>query len=217
MNNPKLKQFLQKLDSKQGRQIVMALTALIAGYCIFQIIMPARDKANQIKEQTVGVQNSLKTAEAEYKQLLPKLQNTKTKDLSASLNKAMPSDIGDGSGLYRLLNNLAQQVGVDNPIPSFQPGAPTEGSNYRTVPVSLTIKGSYSNCLRFLNGLYNMVQIRKNSVQAVGPLWQVQTVSLASDNPSVATMSLTSNMYLSPSAPQGKTDGTSGSSSGGTG
>jgi Tfp pilus assembly protein PilO len=215
MKNDSLSNFLKKLDTKQGRQIVVILTVLLAAYMGYSSLKPSYDAANQAKSQAASTRTATEELQKEYNTLIPQLQNSKASDISSALNIAMPTQV-DNVNVDKLLSNLATQTGVQ--INTFTPGQVSEGTVYQTLPVTLTISGSYANCIRFMNGMQNMVSIKGNSApKAVGPIWAITSVSLTAVDASNTNMNLAANMYLTPSPSAGSSKSGSSSATGGNG
>jgi len=207
MKNEKLKPYLAKLDTKQGRQIVALVTLVIAIYMGMQVIKPAYDATNTAKKSAVSTKQQTQTKQKEYETLLPKLQSGKTLDVSTTLNRALPSKVID-TNILTLLTNLASQVDVQ--IPVYQPGVITPGANYQTTPVTMNVQGTFSNCIRFLSGLQGMVQVKKDgSIKAVGPIWNVKTLNITTADDGSSSMAITADMYSAPADTTATPGGTS--------
>ena len=215
MDNKALNDFLKKLDTKQGRQIIVILAVLIAAYMGYSSLKPSYDATNQAKAEAASTRTNTAELQKEYNTLLPQLQNSKASDISSALDMAMPTQI-DNVNLDKLLNNLATQTGVQ--INTFTPGQPTEGTTYQTLPVTLTVSGTYTNCLRFMNGMQSMTSVKGNNApKSVGPIWSITSIGLTATDASNTNMNLAANMYLTPSASNTKSGSTSGATNGGNG
>lgn len=213
MKNQSLEQVFKKIDNKQGRQILVIVAVLVAAFFGWTSLKPSYEAANLAKQEAASTRTAAQDLQKEYNTLLPQLQNNKASDISNALNTAMPTQV-DNVNVDKVLNNLATQTGVQ--INTFSPGQVTEGSSYQTLPISLTLSGSYINCLRFLGGLQSMVQIKGDKApKAYGPIWAVTAVSLSSVDAASSTMNLSTNMYLTPSKSSGSDKNKSSSSSGG--
>lgn len=182
------------LDTQKGRRIVMAVTAVVALLVLWKGVKPAMDGAKSARSEAAQVTETNQTTEREIATLTPKLANQKANDISGALNTALPPKAVADKQLATL-NSLANQTRVD--IPTFEPGEPDgQGSSYQFVPVNLSIKGSLENCLRFLGGLNSMVKVKGDSVDAYGPIWQINQLSLAPGQGDEISLSLAAGYYI---------------------
>jgi hypothetical protein len=93
------------------------------------------------------------------------------------LAKAMPGS-DDQPGLVLELSRLASSTGVTlqsigSQAPVVAPGAPT------TIPVVVTLGGSFHKISKFLQGTRTLVVVRRGRLRATGRLFTVQSVELA--------------------------------------
>jgi Tfp pilus assembly protein PilO len=91
----------------------------------------------------------------------------------AGLSRAMP-DRPQVSRLVRELNGLAHSAGVT--LDTITPQAPTGGSGYEAIPLTVVVDGDFLAVRRFMRDLRLQVRIEGHNVRASGRLYDVQSV-----------------------------------------
>ena len=187
-------QLSAKLETRNGRRIVIAITVIVAALMIFKSIMPTRSATSSAEKEQASVVSETSTTQKDISTLEPQLKLQKASNLTASLRVALPKEAVADQQLS-LLTKLAKQTGVE--MPTFEPGDPDgQGTSYQLVPVNLAIKGSLTNCLRFINGMRSLVRVTEKDVKAYGPIWQVNQLSLAPAEAGDATITLNAGFYI---------------------
>jgi Tfp pilus assembly protein PilO len=187
-------QLSAKLETRNGRRIVIAITVIVAALMIFKSIMPAMSATSSAEKEQASVVSETNTTQQNISTLEPQLKLQKASNLTASLRVALPKEAVADQQLS-LLTKLAKQTGVE--MPTFEPGDPDgQGTSYQLVPVNLAIKGSLTNCLRFINGMRSLVRVTEKDVKAYGPIWQVNQLSLSPAEGGDATITLNAGFYI---------------------
>lgn len=203
MNNKpsSLQKLVNWLDTQKGRRAVAGITAVLAILILWKGIMPAMSGSKEAKQEAAKVSQTNQSTKREIATLAPKLNKQKANNLSGALNTALPRTAVADKQLDTL-TNLANQTKVK--IPTFEPGeSDGQGGAYQFVPVNLSVKGSLENCLRFLGGLNSMVKVKGDDVEAYGPIWQVNQISLSPGGEgNQIGLSLAAGYYISGAQPQ---------------
>jgi Tfp pilus assembly protein PilO len=187
-------QLSAKLETRNGRRIVIAITVIVAALMIFKSIMPTRSATSSAEKEQASVMSETNTTQQNISTLEPQLKLQKASNLTASLRVALPKEAVADQQLS-LLTKLAKQTGVE--MPTFEPGDPDgQGTSYQLVPVNLAIKGSLTNCLRFISGMRSLVRVTEKDVKAYGPIWQVNQLSLSPAEGGDATITLNAGFYI---------------------
>ncbi len=91
------------------------------------------------------------------------------------LAKAMPAT-ADMPDLLLELDQVARAAGVS--VGSIAPGAPTQGTGFSVLPLSLTFTGDFYSLTDLLYRLQRLVDVRHGDLDARGRLFSVSSVAL---------------------------------------
>ena len=168
----------------------------------FLVVTPKRSEASTLSDDVIAAE--LRLADAQLETRRPQTGGaTRVADV-LRLAKAMPSS-ADQAGLVLELDRLAQRTGVT--LGSITPSEPALGAGgATTIPVVVTVSGSYRQITRFLTGTRDLVKVRGGAVRARGRLFTMQAIELAESNarhfPFIdATITLNAFVYDGPIVP----------------
>jgi Tfp pilus assembly protein PilO len=207
--------------SAQGYRLVAlpaAISVLLAVGGWLLLVGPQRHHAASTAAQVQQAQDKLVQLEAAASRARtqPKQPAIRTKALYR-LEAAMPVK-EDEPDLLLGLNQLAASYGVQ--VNSLSPGSPAAAVGYATVPISLSLGGTYSSLTKFLHRLRTLVALRHHNVVASGRLFSVTSVTLTPDTGSAlkATVSLQAYVYgtVAGATPLATTTGSTDTTSGAT-
>jgi Tfp pilus assembly protein PilO len=178
-----------------------AIAALAAGavlvYAIvawFLVVSPKRSEVSSLGSEIAAAE--IRLAEAKTAANRPRSAAGPVSDV-LRLAKAMPEN-GDQPGLVLELSRLARSTDVTLGSISTQsalvaPGTPT------TIPVVVTVSGSFFKIARFLQRTRTLVTVRRGKLRATGRLLTVQNVELAesaTDGFPMLDATITLNAYV---------------------
>lgn len=185
-----------------------ALAALAGGavlvYAIaawFLFVSPKRSEASGVEADIVAAE--VRLAEAKAAANRPRSAGGPVSDV-LRLAKAMPES-GDQPGMVLELSRLASSSKVTLRSISTQDMVAVAGTP-TTIPVVVTVGGSFFQITRFLQQARTLVTVRRGQLRATGRLFTVQNVELvesATDGfPMLdATITLNAYVYDGPIAP----------------
>ena len=177
---------------------VLNLLLVIIGWVA--LISPQRSDAAAASAKTQELQTQIAQLTDTGGSHGPTKQPTiHTADIYA-LDTALPAQV-DQPDLIFELDRIATSSGVK--ILGLSPqAAQATASGYTTVPISLSLAGSYFNLTRFLRTLRTLVSERNGQLIANGPLFSVNSVGItpgqaadATDKTDVATVSIAAYYY----------------------
>jgi Tfp pilus assembly protein PilO len=154
--------------------IAVVVIALAAAFLL--VVKPKRDESKQLAGEIGDLQTQIQSVQNELEQGTaggtgPKI---KVADLFR-LAKAMP-DSDDMPGIVLELNAVAEGAGLE--LLAVQPDAATSDSSYQSVPISLTVDGTYYGLSDFLFRLRNLVNVRHGKLDAGGRLYTVDAMDV---------------------------------------
>jgi Tfp pilus assembly protein PilO len=137
------------------------------------VVSPKRAEASSLKADVADAEARLAVARGTSGR--PQQASVPVSDLFR-LAKAMPSS-GDQAGLVLELDRLAARTRVDLGTVTLQEAVVASGGA-TTIPVAVTVTGSYRGVGRFLGRMQQLVKASGGKVRATGRLFTVQSVEL---------------------------------------
>ena len=201
--------------------IALGIVLLYAAVVWFLLVAPKRSEAASVSEDVIAAQLDLASAQLKARRPAPATPaDTSVSDV-LRLAKAMPSR-ADQAGLVLELDRLARSANAT--LGSIAPGEEVVGAGgATTIPVVVTVTGSYRQITRFLQHTRALVSVHRGAVHATGRLLTMQSVNLVESStrhfPYLdATITLNAFVYDGPIAPPAPppTTTTGDSSSGAT-
>lgn len=159
-------------------QVALVVVALVAvavlGY--LAVIAPKRATASALERDTAATQARI----AEYRAATPAKQAVLAAKATEvfKLAKAMP-DTTDMSGVVLELAQLAGDTGIE--FDAITPGAPTTGTGYQALPITVVFRGNYYTLTDFLYRLRSLVAVRDGRLSARGRLFAVDSLTFSED------------------------------------
>jgi Tfp pilus assembly protein PilO len=204
-------------------QIAIALAAVLLYTAVlwFLVVGPKRSEATRLSDDVVAAQLDLAKAQLEQRRPAHAKPVTNVSDV-LRLAKAMPSS-ADQAGLVLELDRLAQSSNAT--ITAIAPQEEVIGaSGATTIPVVVTVTGSYRQITRFLQRTRALVGVSGGRVRATGRLLTVQSVELVESQAKGfpylnATITMNAFVYdgpIAPPAPPPSTTTTEDTSTGAT-
>lgn len=140
--------------------IAGAVGLVLAVLVVVLLILPEMNRVRTENDALAAAQQQHAQLQLELTQLqADEQQAPETRKQLAKLNGQVPPAT-DLPGLIRLLNNAADQAGVDFlSIGPGQPTAPTSGPNVSTIPVTVTVKGGFWSVDEFIFRLENLPRL----------------------------------------------------------
>ncbi|HLF68923.1 MAG TPA: type 4a pilus biogenesis protein PilO [Gaiellaceae bacterium] len=160
--------------SPRGRAAVAAglvLVYLVALWFLF--VSPKRGEVSSLDAELVAAEANLAQARSEAGRTQRAIRVSDVLRLA----KAMPSST-DQSGLVLELTGLARRSGVTLGSITTQSSTAADGGPV-TIPVTVTVTGSYFEITSFLRRTRALVTVRDGKLRATGRLLAVQSVTLA--------------------------------------
>jgi Tfp pilus assembly protein PilO len=160
------------IERLNGRPALAAAAAglllvLVVGW--FGFVSPQRSKVAELDVQISDTETQLAVTEAVARQG-PTAQNSK--DL-ATLRTAIP----DATSMPQVLRQLTRAAAAGNiAISGITPGAPVANGVANTIPLSLTLEGSYFGIREFLRQLRTRADMKGESLRATGRLYSVESI-----------------------------------------
>ena len=156
--------------------VVVALVAVaVLGY--LALVAPKRSTAVELERDAAATQARI----AEYRASTP----AKKAVLAAKaaevfkLAKAMP-DTTDMSGVVLELAQMAADTGIE--FDAITPGAPTAGTGYQALPITVVFRGNFYTLTDFLYRLRSLVAVRDGRLSARGRLFAVDSLTFSEDD-----------------------------------
>jgi len=137
------------------------------------VVSPKRAEASSLKADVADAEARLAVARGTGGR--PQQARVPVSDLFR-LAKAMPAS-GDQAGLVLELDRLAARTNVNLGTVTLQEAVVTSGGA-TTIPVAVTVSGSYRGVGRFLARMQQLVKASGGKVRATGRLFTVQSVEL---------------------------------------
>lgn len=191
---------VRRIAALAGLNIVLALGGWLA------LVSPQQHHAAAASQQLQTVQAQLQSIAAMTTPVAPKQPRIHTADVYV-LDHAMPLT-EDEADLLLTLDQVARAAGVD--VTTISPQEAVQAVGYTTMPISLTVVGSYSAITSFLAHLRGLVTVQHGKLYASGRLFSIQSLSLAPEG-------ATPGPGGTNSAATGSTAGSVGSGSGARG
>lgn len=153
--------------------VFLNLVLAVMGWMI--IVQPQRHHAAAAAEQLQQAQNELASLGGpQSSSTQPAAPQQGTKKIYGPLAHAMPTAL-DEPDLLLELDTLARSSGVK--VIGLSPGAPTATASYTTVPVTLSLSGSYYALTSYLGRLRGLVTVEHGNLVARGRLFSVTSVA----------------------------------------
>lgn len=137
------------------------------------LVGPQRSKANKLGHEVADARAQLAAAQAS--QTPSTTQPIRVADLFR-LSRAMP-DQADVPDLLLQLSEIAAETGIT--FKSITPHAPVVVTNYEQIPIDLVFQGRFYDLSDFLYRLRNLVGVHQGTLDAVGRLFSVDSISFA--------------------------------------
>ena len=166
-----------RIESLSPRALTIGAVAAVVVYAAvvwLLLVSPKRGEAADARAEVAAAE--IRLAEARAVSTRPKGAGTPVADLFR-LVKAMPGS-ADQPGLVLELDRLARATGVTlRVIAPQEPLAAVGGPT--SVPLSVTVAGSYFRIARFVQRVQGLVKVRGGKVRARGRLFTVQSLELS--------------------------------------
>lgn len=206
INGRKVRMWLSKPDV---RRFIVLVAVAIAGVIGYVQVKGNLDAADQAKADTKSIQTMNAQTQADINKLRQQEQDSDRGDsLDAVLKRALPPVV-TWDAQFEYLTALAEATGGQ--LTSFTPGEPTDNAGLKQTQMSLAVECSFADCMRFVNGLQSLTRAKGKTVVADGPLWTVDSISIAGE---VATISAT--LFQFSGATQAETADQAGAAAGTT-
>ena len=169
------------------------LVYAIAAWFLF--VSPKRSEASSVQADIAAAE--IRLAEAKAAVNRPRTAAGGPVSDVLRLAKAMPES-GDQPGMVLELSRLASNSKVTLQSISTQDTVPVAGAP-TTIPVVVTVGGSFFQITRFLREARRLVTVRKGELRATGRLFTVQNVELvesATDGFPMLDATITMNAYV---------------------
>lgn len=163
-------------ESRVRRIAVLAAVNLmlaVGGY--LALVAPQKSHASAAQQAVLSVQSQLRQIAAVTTPVAPKQPVIHTADIYA-LDHAMPVT-EDQPDLLLTVDQLARDANVR--VITLSPSTPAQAAGYTTLPISLTIGGTYRTITDFMHGLEALVTVRHRALLASGRLFSVTNVAIA--------------------------------------
>jgi type II secretory pathway pseudopilin PulG len=159
-------------------QVALVLVALLAvaalGY--LALVAPKRAAASELEREAAAIQARV----AEYRAASPANEAVLAAKAAEvfKLAKAMP-DTTDMSGVVLELAQMAGDTGIE--LDAITPGAPTTGTDYQALPITVVFRGDFYSLSDLLYRLRTLVAVRDGRLSAHGRLFAVETITFSED------------------------------------
>jgi Tfp pilus assembly protein PilO len=172
-----------------NRKPALISAAVGVGVILIMLVGLISPKASQVRNKQKEIQGATQEQTTLQTQLeqLQAAQKDAPKDrkrLAALATQIPPS--ADLPGLIRLLDGTADKAGVD--FASIAPGQPTPEGDITTIPVQITVKGTFFAVDQYLYLLEKLPRVSKVTTLTVTPI--DQTI-----NPPQLQVALSANFY----------------------
>jgi ferric-dicitrate binding protein FerR (iron transport regulator) len=167
---------MQKLAASPAKTaaVVLAGLLLVSVATWFMLISPKRSKASDLQSQVASTQGEL------IQRQQAAAEAARNARQFIQLGRALPNLIATPQVINQL-SRLADESKVS--LDTITPAAPTFGTGYRAVPMTVVLSGQFFDVQRFLHELRNQVNVGKGKVHATGRLFDVESVILAQAPP----------------------------------
>jgi Tfp pilus assembly protein PilO len=188
---------MARVTSLSPRTIVALAGGAVLVYAIaawFLVVSPKRSEASSLGSDIAAAE--IRLAEAKAAANRPRTVGGPVSDV-LRLAKAMPEN-GDQPGLVLELSRLARSTDVTLRSISTQAAVVAAGTP-TTIPVVVTVGGSFFKISRFLQRTRTLVTVRRGRLRATGRLFTVQNVDLvesATDGFPLLDATITLNAYV---------------------
>jgi Tfp pilus assembly protein PilO len=184
--------------------IAFGVVLLYAAVLWFVLVAPKRSEAASLSDKVIAAQLDLASAQLRARRPAPATPADSSVSDVLRLAKAMPSS-ADQAGLVLELDRLARSAKVTLGAIAPQDAAIGQGGA-TTIPVVLTVTGSYRQITRFLQRTRALVNAHGGAVHATGRLLTMQSVELVESKTEGfpfldATITLNAFVYDGPIAP----------------
>jgi hypothetical protein len=153
--------------------VLAGVVLVMVGAGWFLLISPQRAKATKLTHEVADARAQL--AAAQTAQSPSTTQPIRVADLF-QLSRAMP-DQPDVPDLLLQLSQIAAETGIT--FTSITPHDPVVASNYEQIPIDLVFQGRFYDLSDFLYRLRNLVGVHQGTLDAVGRLFSVNSISFA--------------------------------------
>lgn len=182
-----------RIESLSSRTLTIAAVAAVVVYAAvvwLLLVSPKRGEAADARADVAAAEIRLTEARAASNR--PTSAGAPVADVFR-LAKAMPGS-ADQPGLVLELDRLARATGVT--LRLIAPQEPLAGLGGPTsIPLSVTLGGSYFQISRFVQRIQALVTVRKGKVRARGRLFAVQSLELG-ESPTEAFPELDATIVL---------------------
>lgn len=151
-----------------GLNLVLALGGWLA------LVAPQRNHAAAASQQLSSVQSQLQSIAVMTTPVAPKQPVIHTADVYV-LDHAMPLT-EDESDLLLTLDQVARAAHVT--VTTISPQSAVQAVGYTTMPISLTVVGTYAEITSFTAHLRGLVAVQHGRLYATGRLFAVQSLNL---------------------------------------
>jgi Tfp pilus assembly protein PilO len=184
--------------------IALGVVLLYAAVLWFVLVAPKRAEAASLSDKVIAAQLDLASAQLRARRPAPATPADSSVSDVLRLAKAMPSS-ADQAGLVLELDRLARSAKVTLGAIAPQDAVIGQGGA-TTIPVVLTVTGSYRQITRFLQRTRALVNAHGGAVHATGRLLTMQSVELVESKTEGfpfldATITLNAFVYDGPIAP----------------
>ena len=155
--------------------VVVALVA-VAAFGYLALVAPKRAAASELEREAAAIQARV----AEYRAASPANEAVLAAKAAEvfKLAKAMP-DTTDMSGVVLELAQMAGDTGIE--FDAITPGAPTTGTDYQALPITVVFRGDFYSLSDLLYRLRTLVAVRDGRLSAHGRLFAVETITFSED------------------------------------
>ena len=162
------------LSSPKGKIGAIAAAGLLVLFALwFLLVAPQRSQAAELETQLAAADAELVVRRAAVAN--PSVSvSVRPADLFL-LAKALPDET-DMPGIVLDLNRLARNN--DLTFTSLTPGGQVLGTGYLKQPLTVSVRGRFSDVSRFLGELRTLVSVRRGRLDARGRLYSVTQVDL---------------------------------------
>jgi hypothetical protein len=154
--------------------VIAGVVLVMVGAGWFMLIAPQRAKATKLTHEVADARAQLAAAQAAQS------PSTKTQPIRVAdlfqLSRAMP-DQPDVPDLLLQLSEIAGETGIT--FTSITPHDPVLVSSYEQIPIDLVFQGRFYDLSDFLYRLRNLVGVHQGTLDAVGRLFSVNSISFA--------------------------------------
>ena len=178
------------MTSQRSPIIAGIAAAAVCALVVFFLVLPKRSQVSEGQQQLDQVRTETSQLEAQLRSLVDaKQQAPKARQTIRRVDQEVPSTV-DEPGMILLLRNAAERSGVDfTDIAVSNPQA-SETSPFSSIPVTMTLTGTYFSLDEFLFHLETLPRAAKVLTGAISP-------SSAETGANELTMQISMEMYTS--------------------